>query len=43
MFFNQRMQRVVEPGFFTVGISSADDRHRARFEVIGQRYDIPRR
>jgi len=34
-FFDQRMQRVVEPGFFTVwvGASSADDERPARFEV----------
>jgi beta-glucosidase len=37
-FYNQRMQRVVEPGFFTVwvGASSADDGRPARFEVVGE-------
>ena len=37
-FYNQRMQRVVEPGFFTVwvGASSADDARPARFEVAGE-------
>ncbi len=36
-FYDIRMQRVVEPGFFTVwaGTSSADERQRARFEVVG--------
>jgi len=36
-FYNQRMQRVVEPGFFTVwvGASSVDDARPARFEVVG--------
>jgi beta-glucosidase len=37
-FYNQRMQRVVEPGFFTVwvGASSMDDARPARFEVVGE-------
>jgi beta-glucosidase len=37
-FYNQRMQRVVEPGFFTVwvGASSVDDGRPARFEVVGE-------
>jgi beta-glucosidase len=37
-FYNHEMQRVVEPGTFTVwvGTSSADERQRARFEVIGE-------
>ena len=37
-FYNQRMQRVVEPGFFTVwvGASSADEGRPARFEVVGE-------
>jgi beta-glucosidase len=36
-FYDQRMQRVVEPGFFTVwvGTSSADEARPARFEVAG--------
>lgn len=36
-FYDQKLERVVEPGFFTVwvGTSSADERQRARFEVIG--------
>ena len=37
-FYNQRMQRVVEPGFFTVwvGASSVDQGRPARFEVVGE-------
>jgi beta-glucosidase len=36
-FYDQRMRRVVEPGFFTVwvGTSSADEARPARFEVAG--------
>ncbi|HEY0811540.1 MAG TPA: glycoside hydrolase family 3 N-terminal domain-containing protein [Longimicrobiales bacterium] len=36
-FYDQKLERVVEPGFFTVwvGTSSADERQRARFEVVG--------
>jgi beta-glucosidase len=43
-FYDQRMRRVVEPGFFTVwvGTSSADERQHARFEVTGQVREIPR-
>jgi len=43
-FYDQRMRRVVEPGFFTVwvGTSSADERQHARFEVTGQVHEIPR-
>ena len=43
-FYDQRMRRVVEPGFFTVwvGTSSADERHQARFEVTGRLREIPR-
>ena len=41
-FYNQKMERVVEPGFFTVwvGTSSADERQRARFEVVGPQQRI---
>ena len=42
-FHNQRMQRLVEPGFFTVwvGASSADDGRPARFEVVGELQAVP--
>ena len=37
-FYDQRMERVVEPGAFTVwvGASSGDDARPAHFEVIGE-------
>jgi beta-glucosidase len=37
-FYDQRMQRVVEPGVFTVwvGASSADQARPVRFEVVGE-------
>ena len=43
-FYDLKMERAVEPGFFTVwiGTSSADERHRARFEVIGERHQLRR-
>ena len=43
-FYDQRMQRVVEPGFFTVwvGASSADEARPARFEVMGAVYAVGR-
>ncbi len=41
-FYNQRMQRIVEPGVFTVwvGASSADEERPARFEVIGEAHGV---
>jgi beta-glucosidase len=43
-FHDEQMQRVVEPGFFTVwmGTSSADERHSTRFEVTGAVHEIGR-
>ena len=43
-FYDLKMERVVEPGFFTVwaGTSSADERQRVRFEVIGERHQVRR-
>jgi beta-glucosidase len=43
-FYDQRMQRVVEPGWFTVwvGTSSADERHSIRFEVTGDVHELAR-
>jgi beta-glucosidase len=43
-FYDLKMEWVVEPGFFTVwaGTSSADERQRVRFEVIGERHQVRR-
>ena len=43
-FYDLQMQRVVEPGSFTVwvGTSSADEGQRARFEVVGETYRVGR-
>lgn len=43
-FYDLQMQRVVEPGSFTVwvGTSSADEAQRARFEVVGETYRVGR-
>jgi beta-glucosidase len=43
-FYDQRMRRVVEPGSFTVwvGASSADERQRTRFDVVGDVREIGR-
>jgi len=43
-FYDQRLRRVVEPGTFTVwvGTSSADERHRASFEVVGAGHELER-
>lgn len=43
-FHDEQVRRVVEPGFFTpwVGTSSADERQRARFEVVGEVTEVGR-